>query len=85
MVINVPVLNIFKKKTTCLTDCGMATDVLVENDFLKKWENPGLWDRGVATGGLGQKPDRKKMTGLSDSGMASGGLRGRGAACPLGF
>ncbi len=33
-----------------------------------------LWDRGVATGVSGQKPDRKKWTGLSDSDMASGGL-----------
>ncbi len=39
----------------------MTTDILVEND-LKKWKKPGLFDRGVATGGLGQKPDRKKMT-----------------------
>ncbi len=34
----------------------------------------GLWDLGVATGGPGQKPDRKKWPGLSDSCMASGGL-----------
>ncbi len=27
----------------------------------KKMKKPGLWDRGVATGGPGQKPDRKKM------------------------
>ncbi len=41
----------------------MATDVLVENDFFKKkMKKPGLWDRSVATGGPGQKPDRKKMT-----------------------
>ncbi len=52
----------------------MATDVLVENVFLKKWKKPGLWDHGVATGGPGQKPDGKKQPGLSDSGMASGGL-----------
>ncbi len=45
-----------------MTDSGMATDVLVENDFIKKWKKPSLWDRGVATGGPGQKPDRKKMT-----------------------
>ncbi len=38
----------------------MTTDVLVENDFKKKWKRPGLWDRGVATGGPSQKPDRKK-------------------------
>ncbi len=38
----------------------MATDVLVENDFLKKMKKSDLWDRGVATGGPGQKPDRKK-------------------------
>ncbi len=38
----------------------MATDVLVENDFLKNEKNPGLWDHGVATGGPGQKLDRKK-------------------------
>ncbi len=54
----------------------MATDVLVENG-LKKWKNPYLWDRGVATGGLGQKPDRKKWPGLSDSGMASSRLKER--------
>ncbi len=24
-------------------------------------KKPGLWDRGVATGGPGQKPDRKKI------------------------
>ncbi len=52
----------------------MATDVLVENNFLKKWKKSGLWDCGVATGGSGQKPDRKKRLGLSDSGMASGRL-----------
>ncbi len=53
----------------------MATDVLVENDFKKiKIKNPCLWDRDVATGGPGQKPDRKKWPSLSDSGMASGGL-----------
>ncbi len=52
----------------------MATDVLVENDFLKKWKKPSLWDRGVTTGGLGQKSDRKKWPSLSDSGMASGRL-----------
>ncbi len=52
----------------------MATDVLVENNFLKKWKKPGLWDRGVTTGGSGQKPDRKKWPGLSDSDMTSGGL-----------
>ncbi len=40
----------------------MATDVLVKNDFLKKWKKPGLWDRGVATDGPGQKSVRKKMT-----------------------
>ncbi len=51
----------------------MATDVLVENDF-KKMKKTGLWDRGVATGGPGQKPDLKKWLGLSDSGMASSGL-----------
>ncbi len=28
----------------------------------KKMKKPGLWDLGVATGELGQKPDRKKMT-----------------------
>ncbi len=38
----------------------MAIDVLVEND--KKMKKTGLWDCGVATGGPGQKPDRKKMT-----------------------
>ncbi len=53
----------------------MATDVLVENDFKKKWKNPDLWDHGVSTGGPGQKPDRKKWPGLSDSGMISGGLK----------
>ncbi len=52
----------------------MATDILVENNFLKKWKKTGLWDHGVATGVLGQKPDKKKWPGLSDSGMASGGL-----------
>ncbi len=30
---------------------------------------------GVATGGPGQKPDRKKWPSLSDSDMASGGLK----------
>ncbi len=49
-------------KKTGLTDRGMATDVLFQNDVEKKWKKPGLWDRGVATGGPGQKPDRKKMT-----------------------
>ncbi len=38
-------------------------------------KKPGLWDRGVATGGAGQKPDRKKLPGLSDIGMAFGGLK----------
>ncbi len=45
-----------------LTDRGMATDVLVENDFLKKMKKPGLWNCGVTTSRPGQKPDRKKMT-----------------------
>ncbi len=45
-----------------MTDCDIATDVLVENDFKKKIKNPRLSDCGVATGGPGQKPDRKKMT-----------------------
>ncbi len=40
----------------------MAPDVLVQNDLEKNGKNPGMWDRGVATGGPGQKPDRKKMT-----------------------
>ncbi len=42
----------------------MATDVLAKTDFKKKknGKKPGLWDRGVATEGLGQKPVRKKMT-----------------------
>ncbi len=40
----------------------MATDVLVKNDLKKNRNKPGLWDRDVATGGLGQKPVRKKMT-----------------------
>ncbi len=35
----------------------------------------GLWNRGVATGEPDQKPYRKKWPGLSDSGMASGGLK----------
>ncbi len=52
----------------------MATDILVENDF-KKMKKPGMWDRSMATGGPGQKPDRKKWPRLSDSGMASGGLK----------
>ncbi len=30
--------------------------------LLKKWKKPRLWDCGVATGGPGQKPERKKMT-----------------------
>ncbi len=38
----------------------MATDVLVKTDFKKNGKKPGLWDRGVATGGPGQKPVRKK-------------------------
>ncbi len=61
------------KKTLCLTDRGMATDVLVEND-LKKMKKPrsvrpwcGHWWTGSKTWG-------KKWPGLSDSGMASGGL-----------
>ncbi len=72
MVIDVPVWNIFKKKTS-LTDCGMATHVLVENDF-KKMKKSGLWNRDMATGGPNHKPDRKKLLGLSDRGMVSGGL-----------
>ncbi len=40
----------------------MATDVLVQNDLEKPQKKPSLWDRGMATGGPGQKPDRKKMT-----------------------
>ncbi len=35
----------------------MATDILGENNFLKKWKKPGLWDRGVASGGPGEKPE----------------------------
>ncbi len=36
----------------------------VENVFKKKEKEkkPGLWDRGIVTGGPGQKPDWKKMT-----------------------
>ncbi len=45
-----------------------------KGEFAPLWKKPGLWDRGVATGGLGQKPARKKWPGLSDRGMASGGL-----------
>ncbi len=36
--------------------------------FKNNGRTPGLWDRGVATGGPGQKPVRKKRPGLSDSG-----------------
>ncbi len=60
MVIDVPVWNIFKK--TGLSDRGMATDILIQNDLKKPGKKLGLWDRGVATGGPGQKPDWKKMT-----------------------
>ncbi len=41
----------------------------------RKWKKHGLWDRGVNIDGPGQKPDRKKIPSLSDSGMASGGLK----------
>ncbi len=37
-------------------------------------KKPSLWDRGMITGGPGQKPDWKKMTGLSDSDLVTGGL-----------
>ncbi len=46
----------------------------VKNVFEKKRKKPGLWDRGMVTGGLGQKPDWKKMTGLSDSDLVTGRL-----------
>ncbi len=50
----------------------MATDVLVKNDFKKKKKKKpkktGLWDRV-------KNLLEKKLPGLSDSGMASGGLR----------
>ncbi len=38
-------------------------------------KKPGLWDRGMVTGGLSQKPDFKKMTRLSESDMVTGGLK----------
>ncbi len=47
------------KKKPILTDRGMATNVLVKKDF-KKMKKPSLLDHGVAAGGPGQKPDRKK-------------------------
>ncbi len=34
----------------------------VQKVFEKKWKKTRLWDRGMVTGGPGQKPDRKKMT-----------------------
>ncbi len=42
-------------------------------DFLK----PSLWDRGTVIGWPGQKPDRKKWPGPSDSDMVPGGLKNR--------
>ncbi len=52
-------------------------------------KEPSLWDRGMVTGGPGRKPDwkkndpicqtviwpQKKWSDLSDSDMATGGLR----------
>ncbi len=40
----------------------------------KNEKNTGLWDRGMVTGGPGQKPDWKKMT-RSVSDKVTGGLR----------
>ncbi len=73
MVIDVPVSNILKK--TGLTDRGMATDVLVENDFKENNEkNPVcetlVWPLADRVKNLIEK----KWPGLSDSGMASSGL-----------
>ncbi len=52
----------------------MATDVLVENDFKKKWKNPvcetAVWPLANRVESLIEK----KWPGLLDSGMASGRL-----------
>ncbi len=34
-----------------------------------------MWDRGMVTGGPGQKPDWRRWPGLSDSDMVTGGLK----------
>ncbi len=36
---------------------------------------PSLWEHGMITGGLGQKPDWKKWFSLSDSDMVTGGVK----------
>ncbi len=38
-------------------------------------KKPGVWDRGMVTGGPGQKSDWKKWPGLSDSDMVIGKLK----------
>ncbi len=54
----------------------MATDVLIKNDFLKKkkWKNPVcetvVWPLADRVKNLIEK----KWSGLSDSGIASGGI-----------
>ncbi len=37
-------------------------------------KKPDLWDRGMVTGGPGQKPDWKKWPSLSHSDMVTGGI-----------
>ncbi len=52
----------------------MATDVLVENDFLKKWKNPVCETIVWPLANLVKNLIEKKWPGLSDSGMASNWL-----------
>ncbi len=40
----------------------MVTDVQGQKYDFKKMKKPGLWGRGMVTGGPGQKSDFKKMT-----------------------
>ncbi len=51
----------------------MATDVLVENDFLKKWKNLVCETLVWALVNRVKNLIEKKWPDLSDSGMASGG------------
>ncbi len=73
MVIDVQVKKYLKKKTG-LTLRGMATNILVENDFKKNFKNPVcetvVWPLADRVKNL----IGKKWPGLSDSGVASGGL-----------
>ncbi len=53
----------------------MAIDIFVKNDFKEKMKKPGPWDRVWPLVDWVKNLIEKKWPGLSDSGMASGGLK----------